>query len=190
MFLEDSTQIPSQRNRIHCIRPNDVIFRPNAQLSEPHPSGRRELSVQTFLYVENLRTVPTCIRPNFSTTRPDDFNIRQVERFLSKTQIWEDSCNRLDDVCSLLDAQASYMEIACISSTIRTSAFMVWTLKALIWKLRVAKVQPSECGPIHERISCKFKKLVAQLSVRTLLATVRTTPRKYKSNANLDSCSL
>jgi hypothetical protein len=36
------------------------------------------------------------------------------------------------------DAQVSYMEIACISSTVRT-------LKALIWKMRAAKVQPSEC---------------------------------------------
>jgi hypothetical protein len=58
------------------------------------------------------------------------------------------SINRPDDVVSRLDvslhgpdAQASYMEIACISSTVRTSAFMVRTLKALIWKLRAAKVQ-------------------------------------------------
>jgi len=29
--------------------------------------------------------------------------------------------------------QASYMEIACTSSTVRTSAFRVWTLKALLW---------------------------------------------------------
>jgi hypothetical protein len=164
-------------------------------------SGR--LTVQASS-VQTTRTfhpdLPLCQEPSncswlhpskcLSNTAERLFNVRQGKGLCSKTQIWEDSCNRLDDVCSRLDAQASYMEIACISSTIRTSAFMVWTLKALIWKLRVAKVQPSECGPIHERISCKFKKLVAQLSVRTLLATVRTTPRKYKSNANLDSCSL
>jgi hypothetical protein len=38
------------------------------------------------------------------------------------------------------DAQASYIEIASISLTVRTSAFMVRTLQALIWKLRAAKV--------------------------------------------------
>jgi hypothetical protein len=41
------------------------------------------------------------------------------------------------------NAQASSMEIVCISFTVRTSAFMVRTLQALIWKLRAAKVQPS-----------------------------------------------
>jgi hypothetical protein len=38
MFLEDSAQIPSQRNRIPCIHPDDVIFRSNAQVSKHHPS--------------------------------------------------------------------------------------------------------------------------------------------------------
>jgi hypothetical protein len=41
------------------------------------------------------------------------------------------------------DAQALYMKIACISSTVRASYFMVRTLKALMWKLRAAQVQPS-----------------------------------------------
>jgi len=41
------------------------------------------------------------------------------------------------------DTQASYMKIVCISSTVCTSAFMVQRLKALIWKLCVAKVQLS-----------------------------------------------
>jgi len=35
------------------------------------------------------------------------------------------------------------MKIARTSSTIRTSAFRVQTLKALLWYLRAAKVQPS-----------------------------------------------
>jgi hypothetical protein len=39
--------------------------------------------------------------------------------------------------------QASYMEITCTSSTVRTSAFRVRTLKALLWLLRAIKVQPS-----------------------------------------------
>jgi hypothetical protein len=41
------------------------------------------------------------------------------------------------------DAQASYMEIACINSTVQTTFFMVRMLQALIWKLRAAKVHPS-----------------------------------------------
>jgi len=45
-----------------CICLDDVIFRPDSQLSKHHPSGQREYSVRTFLCVENLRTVPTSIR--------------------------------------------------------------------------------------------------------------------------------
>jgi len=89
MFLEDSAQIPSQRNRIPCIRLDDVVFRPDthrssnirsndviycpdSQLSKHHPFGRRELSVRTFLYAEKLRTAPACIRSDVSATRLDD----------------------------------------------------------------------------------------------------------------------
>jgi hypothetical protein len=42
-----------------------------------------------------------------------------------------------------LDARATHMKIACIRSTVRTTCSLVWTRKALIWKLRVAKVRPS-----------------------------------------------
>jgi hypothetical protein len=41
------------------------------------------------------------------------------------------------------DARATYMEIACIRSTVRRIIPMVRTCEALIWKLRAAKVQPS-----------------------------------------------
>jgi len=41
------------------------------------------------------------------------------------------------------DARASYMEIACIRSTVRTIDAMVQTPQALIWKLHVAKVRSS-----------------------------------------------
>jgi hypothetical protein len=71
MFPEDYAQIPSQRNRIPCICTDDVIFRLDAQLSKQHPSGRRELSVRTFLCVEKLRTILACIRSDVSAARPD-----------------------------------------------------------------------------------------------------------------------
>jgi hypothetical protein len=74
------------------------------------------------------------------------FSVRQGKRFHSKTQIWEDSCNRPNDVCSCPDAildrasrtykvqlsgRASLnMEIVCHrSSTVRTSASKVRMLK-------------------------------------------------------------
>jgi hypothetical protein len=59
------------------------------------------------------------------------------------------------------DERATYMEIACIRSTVRTTCPMVQTREALIWKLRAAKVQSYERGSIQERISLKFGKPIA-----------------------------
>jgi hypothetical protein len=56
------------------------------------------------------------------------------------------------------NAQASYMKIACIRSTVRTIDPMVRMREALIWKLRAAKVRPSGRGSIQERILAKFWK--------------------------------
>jgi hypothetical protein len=86
--------------------------------------------------------------------------------FPSKTQLWEDRCNRPDNVDSRpdtlihkasitfksrrpdvsplgLDARASDMEIRCIGSTVRTTIPLVRTCEALIWKLLAAEVRPS-----------------------------------------------
>jgi hypothetical protein len=43
------------------------------------------------------------------------------------------------------EAQASYMEITCIRSIVQTTAIMVQTHQALIWKLHAAKVRLSGC---------------------------------------------
>jgi len=63
------------------------------------------------------------------------------------------------------DAQASYMEIACNNSTVRMR-------KALIWKMRVGKVQPSERygNTVRMRLNSennfsKFEKPIARLFV-------------------------
>jgi hypothetical protein len=79
--------------------------------------------------------------------------------FPSKTQLWEDRCNRPDDVDSrpdalilkasiafksrLPDTRALDMEITCIRSTVWTTIPLVQTREALIWKLLAAEVQPS-----------------------------------------------
>jgi hypothetical protein len=85
-----------------------------------HWSRLRELSVRTFLCVENLRTAPACIRPNDSAARPDDSAAHpddtqcstKASGFLSKTQIWEDYCHRLNDVDFRPDALIHKSSIA------------------------------------------------------------------------------
>jgi aspartate carbamoyltransferase regulatory subunit len=107
LLLEDSTQFSSQRNRIPCIRPDDVIFRPNAQLSKHHPS--RPYSVSRTFELFQLASVQTS-QHHIQTS----FSVRQVERFLTRTQICEDSCTHPDYVCShsdaILDNKASRTE--------------------------------------------------------------------------------
>jgi hypothetical protein len=53
-----------------------------------------------------------------------------------------------------------------------------------------ARATPSEWGSIQERILSEFGKLIAQLTVWMPSGTVRTLPRKFKSDANMDSYSL
>jgi hypothetical protein len=49
----------------------------------------------------------------------------------------------LDDSIHGLDVRATYMEIACIWSTVGTAIPLVRTREALIWKLCAAEVRPS-----------------------------------------------
>jgi hypothetical protein len=135
---EDSVQFASQIFRFPASRPDDVSYRPDAQLSKASAVRTTWIPVRTFLCVE-LRTAPACIRPNDSVarlddpqwpTKPQDFfpkhrygkiaatvrttwipvwtrsSIRQVSQFKSR---------RPDASQHGPDAQASDMEIACIS---------------------------------------------------------------------------
>jgi hypothetical protein len=180
MFLEDSAPISSQRNLIPCICPDDVIFYPDPELSKHHPFGRRELSVWTFLYVQKLskcsKLHPSGHLSNMSELLSvfDKLNNFFPKHRYGKTAATVRTMCVLVRMLSLIrqvvhtkfnhphnsihgpDAQALYMKIACISSTVWTSYFLVRTFKALIWKLCAAKVQPSGQGSIRERISSEF----------------------------------
>jgi hypothetical protein len=163
-------------------------FRPN---DENFPSGPS--SVLRSFELFQLASVRTFMQ-HIQTT----LNVRPAMEFLSKTQIWEDNCNCSDDVDSCpdalihkasctfkiqtfgqqlhgLDARATYMEISCIWSTVRTTITLVRTREALIWKLYAAEVWPSgrqgntvrtwlKSGKNFSKI---FGKPISQLSVQT-----------------------
>jgi hypothetical protein len=103
VLLEDSAQFPSQRNRIPCIRSDNVIsFQTLNSPSIIYPDdenfqcGPSSMSRSFKLFqVASVRTFQQYVQTPFS--------VRLAVRFLSKTQIWEDSCNHLDDVCSRPD---------------------------------------------------------------------------------------
>jgi hypothetical protein len=75
-----------------------TVWTPNCL--KHHPSGQRELFFLTFFCVEKLRTIPTCICPDVLVARPDTIQCSTSYGIPSKTQLWEDRCNRPDDVDS------------------------------------------------------------------------------------------
>jgi len=139
------------------IRPDDENF------SSGRPSVSRSFEL---LLVAFIRTYQQYVWTPFS--------IRRVKRFLSKIKIWEDNCNRpgaiLDKASRAEDVQPSRRQTPWFDA------------QTLLWKLHAVEVQPSGCGSIQERISSEFGKPIAQLSVRTPSATIRTPSRKIASN--------
>jgi hypothetical protein len=127
--------------------------------------------------------------------------------FLSKTQIWEDRCRtmwipvqtrssirqvvhskfRRPDVCHhVLDAQATYMEIACIRSTVWMTIPLVRTRSLNM------EITCSWSSTVRTRLKLRknFSKILESrlhsCLLGRLMSTVRTTPRFIKPEANLN----
>jgi hypothetical protein len=139
MFLEDSAQIPSQRNRIPYIRPD-------VHLSKHHPSGRRELTVWTFLYVKKLRTALACIRPDVSAARPDAIQCSiKLWDFFPKHRYGKIAAT-VQTMWILVRTRSSIRQVAHSKFRRPDDGLhgpVVWTRELHIWKLR-ASDQPSE----------------------------------------------
>jgi hypothetical protein len=92
------------------------------------------------------------------------------------------------------DERATYMEIACIWSTVRTTIPLVRTREALIWKLRTAEVRPSGRQGNTIRMRLKLRKNFNEIlesrlyscPSERLMSTVQTTPRFFKPNTHLN----
>jgi len=135
-----------------------------------------------LLQLASIRTFQQPVRTTFS--------VRPSFRFSFQNQIWEDCCNRPDDVDSIRtryslrqvrnsnstvwmpaqngpDARMTDMEIGCSRSPFRTAILLVRTHEAFIRKLLVADVWPSGPGSQTGKIFSEiFEISVAQLSVR------------------------
>jgi hypothetical protein len=90
-LLEDSMQNSKRVDQFPCIHPDAhllSIIRPD---DKNFLFGRPSMSRSFKLFqVASVQTSQQHVRMPFS--------VRQVKRFISKTQICEDSCNRPDDV--------------------------------------------------------------------------------------------
>jgi hypothetical protein len=111
MFQEDSVRISRQCSQIPCICPDDMVFHPDTHQSsnirpdnviyrpddENLPSGLSSVSRSfELLQLASIQTFQHHVQMKLG--------VRPAMGFLSKTQIWEDHCNRPEDVDSRKDA--------------------------------------------------------------------------------------
>jgi hypothetical protein len=109
-------------------------------------------------------------------------------------QVVHSKFRRLNDSIHGPDSRATYMEIACIKSTIRTTIPLIRTHEALIWKLRAAEVRPSGWqGNIVQTWLKSRKNFREILESRLhscpsgrLRSTVWTVPRFIKPDTHLN----
>jgi hypothetical protein len=131
-FLEASNSSrlhPSKRNSKSSRRSSEFEKIPVFQCIRPDvmaiSSGRHSMfdkirvSNSRHSYGKTAATVRTMCDP--------------VRTMFSIRQVVHTKLNRPDVSLHGSDDQASYMEIACTSSTVRTSSFRIRTLKALLW---------------------------------------------------------
>jgi hypothetical protein len=167
MLLEDSAQSTSQKNWIPCSRPDDVIYRLDAQLpkaSSVWTTRIFHLDLPLCQETSNCSSLHSSRR--FSSTSGQHLAFDQLWDFFPKhkygkiaatvrtmwipvwthssiRQVWYSKSRRPDASLHGPDAWATDMEIACIWSTFRKTIPLVWTREALIWKLRAVEVRPS-----------------------------------------------
>jgi hypothetical protein len=130
VFSEDSAQFASQKIRFPASRPDDVSYRPDAQLSNAsafrtmcqtiwthiklkhHPSGRRGFSSEPSSVSRSFELLQLASVQTFQQHVRTPLGLQPATGFLSKTQIWEVRCNRPDDVESRPDALIHKASIA------------------------------------------------------------------------------
>jgi hypothetical protein len=169
-------------------RPHHCTVYKSEKSNPLQPFGRRDIpsrcpTVQSIIRLddENFPFGPSFVSRSFEL-----FQLASVWTF--QQHVWKtlsvrpDHCNHSDDVDSCsdaliirkvahskiicpdvslhgLDARATYMEIACIWSTIWMTILLVRMLEALIWKLRAAEVRSSERQGNTIRTRLKSRKM-------------------------------
>jgi hypothetical protein len=142
--------IPSGRSTVQAsfvrttrtFRPDLPLCQEALNCSSLHPSGRFSSTSRRHSVFDQLWDFFPKHRYGKTTVTVRTMWI-PVRTFSSIRQVTHAKFRRPDDDLHGPDAWATYMEIARIRSTVRTTCSMVWTREALIWKLRAAEVRPS-----------------------------------------------
>jgi hypothetical protein len=200
---EDSVQSTSQKNRIPCSRPDDVIycldvqltkawsvrmtrtFRPDLPLcqeasncSNLHPSGHFSSTSGWHLVFDKLWDFFPKHRYGkiAATIRMMWIPVRMCS---SIRQVSHSKSRRLDASLHGSDAWATDMENAYFWSTVRMTIPLVRTRKTLIWKFRVAKAQPSGRQGNTVRTRLKSGKNFSEIFGKSIVQLSVRMPYEY-----------
>jgi hypothetical protein len=131
----DSAQSTSQKNQIPCSRPDDVIYRPDAQLSkESSVRTTRTFHPDLPLCREALNCCSLHSSGHFKSTSERYSVFDQLWNFLPK--------HKYEKIATNVRTLSSIRQYRIQNLDIRTPVFMVRTCELLIWKL-CASDQPS-----------------------------------------------
>jgi hypothetical protein len=157
-------------------------FHKSENLVPCQPSGRRAIPSGPSTVSRSFETAPACIRPDVLAARLDNsqcstsfwisfhkHSYGKIAAIVRTTwipvrirlfirQVSHSKSRRLDTSQHGPDVRASYLEIACIKSAIRTTIPLVWTREAFIWKLLAMEVRSSGRQGITVRTRFKNRK--------------------------------
>jgi hypothetical protein len=86
----------SQKNRFPISRPDDVPYRPDARQTKHHPSGRRVFPSRPFTV---SRSFCSSLHPSRRLSSPSGHpSVFDQASDSFQNYIWEDCCNRLNNV--------------------------------------------------------------------------------------------
>jgi hypothetical protein len=150
-----------------------------------HSSGRRDLSVQTPICVQKLRTVPSCIHSDVSATRPDAFQCSTSKMISFPKHRYGKTAGTvrttlLFHLNAILDKARHAEDFQLSGRQFTLSGRPVLIMKITCSKSTTVQTQPYSGKNINE-----FGKSVAHLVVRTLSDTVRTPLRENRFRLDL-----
>jgi hypothetical protein len=178
---------------MRTFRPNLPLYREASNCSSLHPSERFSSTSRHHSVFDQLWDI--FLKHRYGKTAATVRTMWILVRMRSSIrQVADSKFRRPDASLHGPNARATYMEIACIRSTVRTIIPMVWTREALIWKLRAVTVRPSKrLGNTVGTWLKSGKNFSEILESRThscpsgcLMSTIRAAPRFFKSDARFN----
>jgi hypothetical protein len=134
------TSVLCFKKTLYRIQDNVVQrpLHPSWRSSIMHHPSRRELSIRTPFCVQKLRTVPGCICPDISATRPDTFQCLTSKRISFPNTY-------MGRQLQPSGIRGFFVQTLSLIRKVTQKTFNRPDSQTLLWKLRVVEVQPFGC---------------------------------------------